>query len=83
MEWFNQLCRNTGLMVHNIIHPDKDESQTTQVRHDVQEKQVDPQVTLRRTTIEEIQLHSPKKKTPQATDPSKKDDGTAGGDAKD
>ena len=54
MGWFTKLCRNVGLMVHNVKHPDRSERQV--IRKDVEEKQVDEKVTLRRTTIEEIEV---------------------------
>ncbi len=59
MSWFQKLCRNTGLMIHGITQPAKDEAKkkpTTQVvRHEVEEEERDG-VTLRRTTIEEIEM---------------------------
>ena len=53
MSWFTDLCRNLGLMVHNIRHPDAKQ------RHVIR-KQTEHErrgnVTLRRTTIEEIEI---------------------------
>jgi len=54
MNWFHQLCRNMGLMVHNIKHPDAGTKR--QVSRQVEEKKIDETTTLRRTTIEEIEI---------------------------
>jgi hypothetical protein len=54
MSWFTQLCRNVGLMVHNIKHPDGP-VQTT-VKKTVEEMKIDETTTLRRTTIEEVEV---------------------------
>ncbi len=54
MSWFARLCRNTGLMIHHATHPAKKKTQI--VRHETQEKQVNETTTLRRTTIEEIEV---------------------------
>ena len=58
MSWFTRLCRNTGLMIHHATKPLKKEtkSNNVQVNHDVEEKNVSPGVTLRRTTVEEIEF---------------------------
>ncbi len=64
MNWFERLCRNTGLMVHNIAHPDHPAGvgdRRATVKKVVEEKQVSPTVTLRRTTIEEIEVNKPEK----------------------
>ena len=47
-----------GLAVHNVAKPIKDEANTkTQViKHETQEQQIDENITLRRTTIEEIEM---------------------------
>lgn len=61
MNWLEKLCRNLGLAVHNIRHPDDKHRQV--IRKEVhEEKQGD--VTLRRTTIEEIEIR-PKDRTDQ------------------
>ncbi|MEX2673014.1 MAG: hypothetical protein WD294_12995 [Phycisphaeraceae bacterium] len=52
MKWFNDLCRNLGLMVHNIKHPEGKHSEV--VKKETQETRRG-NVTLRRTTIEEIE----------------------------
>jgi hypothetical protein len=59
MNWFEELCRNVGLMVHNVKHPDgkpPEVNQTQLVSRNVQEQQISPTTTLRRTTIEEIEI---------------------------
>jgi len=53
MGWFTDLCRNVGLMVHNIRHPE-DEKTRQVVKKEVEEEKRG-KVTLRRTTIEEIE----------------------------
>lgn len=61
MNWFERLCRNTGLMIHGIVRP---ESHGHEIRRQTQEKKVDGTVTLRRTVIEEIEFRPPG--TPEA-----------------
>lgn len=61
MGLFSQLCRNTGLMIHGIMQPireerEKTQQQTREVSRKVEEEQVSPTVTLRRTTIEEVEI---------------------------
>lgn len=53
MNWLEKLGRNVGLMIHHIKHPD---GTTKRVSKTVEEKQIDESVTLRRTTIEEIEV---------------------------
>lgn len=53
MNWFDKLCRNMGLMVHNIRHP---EDRYKQVTHRKVEEEKRGDVTIRRTTIEEIEV---------------------------
>lgn len=50
--WFTRLCRNVGLAVHHVGHPGKQQQVTRQ--ETTEEKRGD--VTLRRTTIEEIEI---------------------------
>ena len=57
MNWFEKICRNMGLMVHNIKHPQ--DSQRKIVRKEVEE-QKRGEMTLRRTTIEEIEIKNPR-----------------------
>lgn len=54
MGWFTRLCRNTGLMIHHIAKPVEGHKHV--VSKDTQEKQVSDTVTLRRTTIEEVEI---------------------------
>lgn len=60
MPWFQNLCRNLGLTVHNVAKPIKDDAAergTTQVvKKEVEEEQIDENITLRRTTIEEVEM---------------------------
>ena len=50
--WFTRLCRNVGLAVHHVSHPGGQRQVTRQ--ETTEEKRGD--VTLRRTTIEEIEI---------------------------
>lgn len=54
MGWFIKLCRNTGLMVHYIKNAEFEQS--TVVGKEVNEKKLDLKTTLRRTTIDEIEV---------------------------
>jgi hypothetical protein len=54
MGWFTRICRNTGLMIHHAAKPIKGRKQV--VSHETQQEQVNDTVTLRRTTIEEIEV---------------------------
>ena len=66
MAWFQKLCRKTGLLVHEITKPVQPQNtQRREVSRRVEEKQVDEQVTLRRTTIEEVEV----KRTDRGTEP--------------
>lgn len=60
MGWFENLCRNVGLTIHNVKKPIQDhkaEQGTTEVtKREVEEEQIDENITLRRTTIEEIEM---------------------------
>ena len=57
MSWFTRLCRNTGLMIHHAATPIKGGKRV--VSHETQEHKVNDTVTLRRTTIEEIEVKQP------------------------
>jgi hypothetical protein len=57
MGWFTRLCRNTGLLIHHATSPSKGEKHV--VSRETQEQKVSDTVTLRRTTIEEIELKPP------------------------
>ena len=57
MSWFDRLCRNAGLTIHHIVKPVREDRQRRQeVRREVEQAQPEPGVTLRRTTIEEIEF---------------------------
>lgn len=55
MSWFTRMCRDLGLAIHHVVKPRQ------RVRHEVrrttEQRRVEPSVTLRRTTIEEIEVH--------------------------
>ncbi len=53
MAWFQKFCRDSGLMIHNILHPDHEKRE---ISRKTEQKQVNDKVTLRRTTIEEIEI---------------------------
>ena len=55
MGWFGRWCRNVGLMVHHIRRPDHAERRVIQRRVDEEQRGA---VTLRRTTIEEIEIRN-------------------------
>jgi len=60
MPWFQKLCRNAGLMIHNITSPSKEADKAKTHKHEVSrevtEKKVDDHITLRKTTIEEVEM---------------------------
>lgn len=60
MPWFQNLCRNLGLTVHNVKQPIKDDKaergSKQVVNRETHEEQIDENITLRRTTIEEIEM---------------------------
>ncbi|MEM8783266.1 MAG: hypothetical protein AAGE65_10495 [Planctomycetota bacterium] len=55
MPWFQKLCRQTGLAIHGVIHPTQG-SKKAEVNRTVEEQKINETVTLRRTTIEEIEV---------------------------
>jgi hypothetical protein len=55
MTWFERHCRNTGLALHNVVHP-HGKSSKQEVKRTVEEKKISDKVTLRRTTIEEVEI---------------------------
>ena len=70
MPWFQSLCRSTGRMIHEIVKPVRGggggkgkATERREVSRNIEEKRVSPTVTLRRTTIEEVEV-----RTPQRTD---------------
>lgn len=57
MSWFTRLCRKTGLVINRTVHgPPATEAKVVQRRQVTQQKQLSPKVTLRRTTIEEVEI---------------------------
>lgn len=55
MAWFQKLCNNVGLMIHNATKPLR-KSDKQVVKKTVEEEKVNETTTLRRTTIEEIEI---------------------------
>lgn len=60
MGWFQNLCRNVGLTIHNVKHPNKDARESSGsnhvTKHEVQEQKIDENITLRRTIVEEVEM---------------------------
>lgn len=55
MNWLERLSRNAGLMIHHVMHP----GHTKQPIHQkVEEKKLNDTVTLRRITIDEIEVNT-------------------------
>ena len=52
MGWFQKLMRDAGLMFHHIAHP----TEKRVVNKQVDEVKITPSVTLRRTTIDEVEI---------------------------
>jgi hypothetical protein len=69
MNWFEQMCRHAGLTVHHIRHPE-DATQTQELRRTIEEQKVCPTVTLRRTTIEEVEVKRPEPAGPPGAGPA-------------
>ncbi len=63
MPTFGSIMRNLGLMVHHVRHPDADSEAGTkrELTRSVAEEKVSESVTLRRTTIEELEIRQPEK----------------------
>ena len=75
MSWFTKLCRNTGLMIHHVVKPvEQPTKQTHTVNKKVEQKQVGPNMTLRRTTIDEIEIRQPTDEQQPPADSDKKSD---------
>ena len=55
MNWFESMFRNLGLMVHNVRHPEVPPRVRVTVSKTVQEA-TSGEITLRRTTIDEVEL---------------------------
>jgi hypothetical protein len=62
MSWFHKFCRDVGLMVHNIRRPDHERNVTRQETRE----QKRGGITLRRTTIEEIEVDTKDSSKPGA-----------------
>ena len=62
MSWFSKLCRQTGLMVHQIIKPVDEHTQRRELSRKTEERKVDDSVTLRRTTIDEVEIKQKRNK---------------------
>ncbi|MEX1015383.1 MAG: hypothetical protein WDZ31_01460, partial [Phycisphaeraceae bacterium] len=58
--WFTRLCRQTGLTIHHIVTPVQNDAHKREVKREVKETRVNDSVTLRRTTIDEIE-YKPKR----------------------
>jgi hypothetical protein len=57
MGWFTKFCRNAGLMVHNMKNAGESPStQKKEVSRRTEEQQLDEKTTLRRTTIDEVEV---------------------------
>jgi len=59
MGWFTTFCRQTGLMIHRIIRPASNDHRTV-INRINERSDPDPSVTLRRTTIEEVEIRNSK-----------------------
>ncbi len=55
MTWFPTLCRNLGRTIHDLGKPPRDPHKQV-VKHKVEEQQLSSTTTLRRTTIEEVEI---------------------------
>jgi len=58
MGWFTKFCRNAGLAVHNATSQGKQQPGTKkkEVSRQTKEQKLDEQTTLRRTTIDEVEV---------------------------
>ncbi|MCC6679428.1 MAG: hypothetical protein IT445_00850 [Phycisphaeraceae bacterium] len=56
MNLLHKFCRDVGLMIHHIIKPPGSGNEKQQISRKVEEKKLNDNVTLRRTTIEEIEV---------------------------
>lgn len=57
--WFHNLCRNTGLALHEVIKPLPNTTKQ-ELKRETEEKQINETMILRRTTIEEIEIRNDK-----------------------
>ena len=62
MNWFSKLCRHTGLMIHQAMKPVGAKTRKKEINRTVEEKKISPTVTLRRTTIEEVEFKQDEEK---------------------
>jgi len=60
MGWFTKFCRNAGLMVHNLKQSGRDDTQKKEVSRQTEETKLDEKTTLRRTTIDEVEVRREK-----------------------
>jgi hypothetical protein len=67
MGWFTKGCRNAGLMIHHLVNPPPQEHKQT-ISHKVEEEKVNETITLRRTTIEEVEVSSSDETTKRRSD---------------
>jgi hypothetical protein len=66
MGWFTKFCRNAGLMVHNVKNAgDAPQTKKKEVSRQTEEKKLDEKTTLRRTTIDEVEVKRGEKKDKQ------------------
>ena len=57
MSWFPTLCRNLGRTIHDLKKPGVNDPEVVRTRRVAAEQQeLSPTTTLRRTTIEEIEI---------------------------
>ena len=56
MNWFTRLCRRTGRAIHEIVKPVDAPGRKRELSRQEQQRRVSPTVTLRRTTIEEVEF---------------------------
>lgn len=57
MNLFYKLMRNTGLLVHGIMQPIREDAQKRKViSQRVEEEKISEEVTLRRTIVEEVEI---------------------------
>ncbi len=56
MPWFQKICRTVGLTLHGVVNPEGSASKKT-VNKTIEEEKLSDTVTLRRTTIEEVEIN--------------------------
>jgi hypothetical protein len=70
MRWFKSICRNLGLMVHNIGNPDDEDKTKRKIIKKEVEETTEGNLTLRRTTIDEVEIR-PDTPSPHSGDEDK------------